>query len=193
MAQAHPQTMSSQKPSPQMPNLSNEADDGISKVRDILFGAKVKEQNEKFELLQQKVDSKFSMLREEQLERFNVLEKYTKEEVRALTDRLGNEKNERDKAFAKLTKTIDDLRHDAEEKLARLATDNSKATSDVRSFVLSCTKDLSEKVHSAQKKFSDDFNKELKLLNDRKVNRLHMVELLHDWSARLSEQPPQNQ
>lgn len=187
MAQSTPHTSSSNKSPAAGQTIGSGPDDGISKVRDILFGAKIKEQNEKFEALQSKLESRLTTLRDEQVERFNVLEKYTKEEVKALTHLLEDEKAERDRAFAKLSKTIDDVQNEFEKRMAYMASDNSKTTSELRNFVLTCTKDLSEQIHSAQKKFAVEMHKELRLLNDHKVNRSLIVELLHDWSARIGE------
>lgn len=185
MAQASSHPSHSPKPAASTPT-----DEGINKVRDILFGAKIREQNEKFELLQQKLESRLTTLRDEQLERFNVLEKFTKEEMKALTHNLQDEKNERDKAFAKIAKMVDDLHGEIEGRLAYLAADSSKSTSEVRNFVLTCTKDMSEQIHTAHKKFADDINREIRSLNERKLNRLQMAEMLNDWSSQISETPP---
>lgn len=171
------------------PNLQQNAvgDDGINKVRDILFGAKIKEQNENFELFQQRVESRLASLREEYLERVSVLEKYTKEEFKVLTQHLKEEKAERDRTFAKISKSIDDVHHEIEEKLVRQFNDNSKATSEVRGFVLTSLNELSDRVNSAQKKMSEDIGKEIRALNERKLNRLQMAEMLNDWSSQISE------
>ncbi len=173
--------------SDQSGTIYNNHDDSLNTVREILLGSKVKEQNEKFEHLQQKIQLNLSTIRSECLDRIGTLEKYIKEELKAIGHSMKDEKSEHEKAIAKQSKALSEIHQEIEERLNYLSADNSKATSEVRSFVLSCTKELSEEFHSVQKKSLDEISKEIVRINQNTVTRMQFVEFLSDWTLRLSD------
>lgn len=60
------------------------SEDGLAKVRDILFGAKVKEQNEKLDLVQQKFNQLAETFRAEAFARLSELEKSMRDEFKSV-------------------------------------------------------------------------------------------------------------
>jgi hypothetical protein len=158
-----PSKVSKPPPIPDDRSLLKESDGGIEQVRELLFGARMKEQEKHFQSLQSKIESALQTARSDFEKRLESLEGFIKSEMKALADRVKTE-------------------HDGWENASDKA---GMATSELRALLLNETKGIRDEVKAAQKKQSDEFLNDLHLLDETKVNRLQFIELLNDWSVKL--------
>ena len=81
----------------------------LDQVREILFGAWSREVNERFEQLLRELDSRIAAMKADADRRFMELERFTREELRALTDRLTEEGQAREVASSEMDRSIQEL------------------------------------------------------------------------------------
>src|SRR5438445_469176 len=73
--------------------------ENLEKVRDILFGAQMRDQDRRFGRLEERLAKDLADVREETKARLESLEAYLKKEVQSLVDRLKNESSQRGDAI----------------------------------------------------------------------------------------------
>src|SRR3974390_3356973 len=89
----------------------------VDKIRDILFGANLREYEKRFARLEERLTKSSDALREGLKKRFDSLESYVREAIDSLGQRLKSEKSERAEALKELTRESRDNFKTLEKKL----------------------------------------------------------------------------
>src|SRR5215468_3205657 len=76
----------------------------VDKIRDILFGANMREYEKRFGRLEERLTKSSEALRDDLKKRFDSLESYVKDELEAIATRLKAEKVERSENLKELTR-----------------------------------------------------------------------------------------
>jgi len=170
MANAEPNVTKISKPlRPQPPGAMSMAQeprgDGekIEKVRELLFGARLREQEKQFQNLQDKITNQIQETRLTFEQKLSNLEVFLKQELNSVTNRIKTEHEGWERAWEK---GISDL-------------------SSLRELVLEKTKLLADDFKSAQRKHEDQVARDIKFLSDTKLARSQMVEMLNAWSLNI--------
>ncbi|NOT59631.1 MAG: hypothetical protein HOP19_05330, partial [Acidobacteria bacterium] len=103
-------------------NVSAEESTGgsVDKIRDILFGAQMREYDRRFSRLEDRLLKEASDLREDTRQHFDTLEGFIKSEFAALSDRLKTENRQRDEMGAELNTRLSEAAKMLERKLMQL-------------------------------------------------------------------------
>lgn len=182
-----------QDPKPlKTPSFNAEAGDAgsMEKIRDILFGNQVRDFERRFARMEEHLSKSAADLRDEVNKRMEALERFFKEELETLKDRIKNEAEKRSDAEKRLG---DDLKgasaalskaiQQAEEKASERATE-------LRQQILQQSKELISEIQAKHEQAGRTIAQVAERLDESKINRGTLAEYLVDVAMRLSDHPP---
>jgi hypothetical protein len=105
--------------------------ESLDKVRDILVGSQLRQQDARFSQLEEKINAQLSAFREETRKQLETLQNFVKGEVNAATTALASESQQRQEAFSRLADELRGSDRSLSEKLdnaCRALGDENKAT-----------------------------------------------------------------
>jgi len=160
----------------------------LDKVRDILFGEKIRDNDRRFARLEERLTQDTVELKEDVRKRLSVLEQFVKNEVEALADRI---------------KTEHESRADAETDLARDLRDAGKASekrfSQVEDQIGRVQRELRQQILDMHQKINDDIQRQVEEVLARltrasnelradKLDRAMLATLLTEVAMRLNNE-----
>lgn len=160
----------------------------IDKIRDIIFGNQMQDYDKRFARLEEGLQKQFKELRSETNNRLDSLEAFIKKEVDALSDRLRNEKSLRESSTNKLSKEIKDSAMNISKNIRQLEEKQNTDTRDLRQQLLDLSKNLSSEIRKEHKESSKALDQAFKELNEDKVARTALSELLLELAIRTSNE-----
>jgi len=173
------------------PVLEQTAETGnVDKIRDILFGNQLRDYEQKFSLLEDRLMSEIGLLREESVKRFDALEGYIHREVESLNARLQTEKSERAEAVKDLAEELTRKTGLLVKKLGDLDNQLGSSNRDLRRQILDQSRMLSEDIGRRCEETRDSLNRTAGELRAEKVDRSALSGLLTELARRLSEDSP---
>ena len=116
------------------------------------------------------------------------IEAFIKKEVEALSDRLKNEQSMRDASAKKLSKEFKDSMRLISKNVEQLEETKSKDTRELRQQLLDATRDLSNEIVEKQDEATMALKQAFKQLNEDKVARTTLSELLLELAVRTSNE-----
>lgn len=159
----------------------------LDKVRDILFGNQMRDQEKRFTRLEERLVKECTNLRDETRERLESLEIYIKKEVESLTERLKTEQAERDTAMQELAQEIKDIAKSLEKKLAQLEEQTTQSQRDLRQQILDQSKSLSDVIRQKHEEASAAIEREAQELRIDKADRSTLASLFTEMAMRLNQ------
>ena len=159
----------------------------LDKVRDILFGNQVREQEKRFARLEERLVKECTNLRDETRERLESLEMYIQKEVESLTARLKTEQAERDTAVQELAQEIKDITKSLEKKIAQLEEQSTQSQRDLRQQILDQSKSLSDVIRQKYEEASAALEREAQELRIDKTDRSTLASLFTEMAMRLNQ------
>lgn len=166
--------------------------ENVDKIRDILFGSKMRDYERKFTRLEERIMKEVTRLREESSRRFDDLEGYLNKEVESLSTRLKNEQNNRTEAEKDLADDLIKTAKLLEKKLAEMGDQFDSTTRELRQQLLDQSKTLSLEIGRKYDETSVALERSAEELRDEKVDRSALSGLLTELALRLSDDPMQN-
>lgn len=131
---AQMETQTAQNDAPATNNESEQAlqatQESLDKVRDILFGNQLRQQDSRFSQLEEKVSSQLGAFREETRKSLETLQEFVKSELNAALGALAAESQQRHDSFKRLQEELGAADHSLSERLeqaTRSLGDESKA------------------------------------------------------------------
>lgn len=158
----------------------------LDKVRDILFGNQIRDQEKRFTRLEERFTKECNNLRDESRERLESLEIYIQKEVESLTERLKTEQAERDTAVQELTQEIKDLAKALEKKLALLDEQTTQNQRDLRQQILDQSKSLGDLIRQKHEEATSGLEREAQELRVDKTDRSALASLFTEMAMRLN-------
>ena len=123
-----PQSGATREPNTvQMPSAQPAADTSLDQIRDILFGAVVRDTDKKLARLEERLLKEQEDLKEDARHRFESLEVFVKKEMESLAERLQAGHNTRDEALRALTQELKDVVSGFEKRTTQLDEQTAKA------------------------------------------------------------------
>lgn len=160
----------------------------LDKVRDILFGANMRDYEKRFVQMEEKFIAEAADLRTEVRKRCDALETYVKREIDALNERLKSERNERLSAEKESTQETRDFMKNSEKKLNQLDESLIKTQRDLHEQMLGQSKELSEEIRQKAEGLAAAMERAVKELRNEKTDRQALAALFTEVAMRLNHQ-----
>ena len=144
-----------------------DSESGIDKVRDILLGTRIKEQERQYSYFQSKIESEVKATRAELISRVEDLELFIKNEIREITSRIKADRESADRTSNRFEGMLAELRE----------------------LLLNRTKVLNEEFRTMNTRFFEEVKREIDFLGERKLDRNQFSEFLSEWAVRLTHLP----
>ena len=118
----------------------------LDKVRDILFGAQVRDADRRFAKLEERFAKETADLKEDVRKRLGVLEQFVKHEVESLAERLKDEHDARTDADKDLSRELRDAQKANEKKFGQIDDHVGKVQRELRQQLLETQQKISDEI-----------------------------------------------
>jgi hypothetical protein len=160
----------------------------VDKIRDILFGAQIREYEKRFGRLEEQLLKEAAVLRDEARKRFDLLEAYFKTEFESLGDQLKAEQHERTEAVKDLSRELREAAQALEKRLAQLDGQGAKNDRERRQQLLEQSKNLSEEIRQKYLELSATLERKVEELRTDKTDRSALASLFMEVALRLNNE-----
>ena len=160
----------------------------VEKIRDILFGAQMRDYDKRFARLEDRLIKDAEALREEMRKRLDALESFVKQEAEALSQRLKNEKAERGEGLKEVGRELRDTAKAIEKKIAQLDDDFNAGQGELRAKILDQFKSLSSEIKESHRELANALNQEGRTLRSELTDRVALADLFAEVSLRLKKE-----
>ena len=160
----------------------------VDKIREIIFGNQMQDYDKRFARLEEGVEKKLLELSDTTRKRLDSIEAFIKKEIDALSDRLKNEQSLRDAATQKISKELKDSTQLLSKDIEQLVEKQSKDTRELRQQILDASKELANDIASKQAEAAQALKRAYNELNEDKVARTTLSELLMELAVRTSNE-----
>ncbi len=162
--------------------------ESLDKVRDILFGVQMRDYDNRFGQLEERLMREASGLREDVKKRFEALETYIRNEIEAVSDRLKAEHDERHTSGKELTRELRELTKTTEKKNEQLDGQLTKTQRELRQQILDQSKSLAEDIQHKYAEMAAALTRETQILRADKTDRSTLAGLLNEVAMRLTDE-----
>ncbi len=159
----------------------------IEQIRDILFGAQIRDFEKRFTRLEERMIKEVTALRDETRKRFDSLESYIGKEVDSLGDQLKAEQDKRVEALKELSTKLKDTSKVLEKKVGQLDDQASKSSRELRQQILEQHKSLSDEIRQNHEATSVMLEQLAQELRSEKVDHATLSELFAEIAVRLND------
>jgi hypothetical protein len=160
----------------------------VDKIRDILFGGQMREYEHRFLRLEERLLRETADVRDDIKRRFDALERYIRQEVDALSDRLGAERGERGGAVTILTEGLQALTSSLERRTAQLEEQAARGQRELRQQLLDQSQTLATQIRQHADDLAAAMARELKSVRETKADRGMLASLLTEVAVRLGDE-----
>ena len=160
----------------------------VDKIRDILFGANMRDYDKRFTRLEERLTKSSDALREDLKKRFDSLENFVREELESLSQRLKTEKSERSESLKELARESRDASKALEKKTSQIEELLSAAQGDLRSRILEQSKALGNQIQKSHEEMEAALEHEAETLRNEKTDRAQLADLLTEMALRLKDE-----
>ncbi len=160
--------------------------ESLDKVRDILFGAQMRDADRRFQRLEERLVKDQTDIREESRKRLETLEQFMRGEVQSIMDRLKTEQSQRGDAIKELAQEMREAGKAADKRHAELEDKIATAQRDLRQAMLDQTKALRDEMRASQQDIASALERSLDELRSEKADRSALAELFSEMAMRLS-------
>ncbi len=158
----------------------------LDKVRDILFGAQLREVEKKLVRLEDKIQKELSELREDVRRRSDAQEQKLKLDLDALSDRLRSERDSRDDAMLGVHNALKDQAATTQKRHAQLDEQIGRAQRDLRQQLADQSLALSDELRRRSEELVSLLGKSVGELREEKTDRRALVALFGELALRLN-------
>jgi hypothetical protein len=159
--------------------------ENVDRIREIIFGTQMREYGQRFAQLEERLLRETGELKTEVRRRLDSLEAYTRQEVEALSKRLGAERNERVEATDRLSRDAADSNRSFERRLSQSDEQVSNDMRELRQLLLDRHRALSDELTQCLSKLELLQNRRLDELRGNAVDRVALASLLGEVALRI--------
>jgi hypothetical protein len=159
----------------------------IEQIRDILFGAQIRDFEKRFARVEQRLIKEVTSLGDESIKRFDSLESYIGKEVESLSDRLKAEQDKRTESVKEISGQLKDTNKLLEKRAGKLDDQLEKSSRELRQQILEQYKNLSAEIQQKHKETSVMLEQLAQELRAEKVDLATLSELFAEIAARLND------
>jgi DNA repair exonuclease SbcCD ATPase subunit len=169
-------------------NAEDASGGSVDKIRDILFGAQMRDYDRRFNRLEERLLKESSDLREETRQHFDTLESFIKNEFNALSDRLKTENQQRDEMGAEMNTRLQETAKTLERKLMQLDELTAQNQRALRQQMLDQSKALNDELRRKSEELAASIAREAGELRHDKTDRAALADLFTELALRLNNQ-----
>ncbi|MBL1352138.1 MAG: hypothetical protein COA61_002195 [Zetaproteobacteria bacterium] len=158
----------------------------IDQIRDIIFGAQMRDYEKRFIRLEEKMQGESATLRSETSNRLDALELYIKQEVGSLLDQLSLERGEREDDTRHLSDELSKKSKEADKKNGQLQQSLNQGKSELRDALLDQSKSLLKEIQSVRDTLNTSLNRSTDELRDDKADRRALADMFNEVAMRLN-------
>lgn len=159
----------------------------LDKIRDILFGAQVRDHERRFTRLETQLLAEAAQLRNDLKQRFDQLEQHIRTEVETLTAHLANEQHARATSVDQVTKELESLTGVLQSSTAQLQDQSEQAHRKLRTDLQSEATALREDFGHKHAELSAAVETAVQHLSAQKTDRASLAALFQELSQKLSD------
>lgn len=160
----------------------------IDKIREILFGVQMRDNEKRFSRLEERFFKESAELRDDTRKRFEALESFVKSEFEALTERLQAEQRARDESVQNLSRDLQETGKGLEKKLAQFDEQTTRSQRDLRQQILDQSKTLSDEIRQKSNELKALLEREVAELGHAKTDRTSLAALFTEVALRLNNE-----
>ncbi len=158
----------------------------VDQIRDIIFGSQMRDYEQRFVRLEERVLNETNSLRSETSHRLDALESYIKQEVDSLIDQLSIERGEREEDTRHLTDELSKNATAADKKSSHIQDKLTQHQATTRDALLDQSKSLLAEIQSVRNGLTDSLNKNTDKLQSDKTDRKALADMFSEVAMRLN-------
>ncbi len=166
---------------------SSSEGNNLDKIRDILFGAQVRDHERRFTRLETQLLAEAAQLRNDLKQRFAALEQYIRKEVEALTAKLSDEQQARTANVGQVTKDLQALAGTLQTSAAALKSQTAQAQHKLENELQAEAAALRKDYGQKHAELSATVEAAVQRLSAQKTDRAALAALFQELSLRLSD------
>jgi hypothetical protein len=167
---------------------SLEESGNIDKIREILFGVQMRDNEKRFSRIEERLLKESADLREDTKKRFEALEAFVRNEFEALADRLKSEQQARNESAQGLSRDLQETGKALEKKLAQFDEQTTRSQRDLRQQILDQSRNLSDEIRQKYNELQSLLEREVAELGHAKTDRASLAALFTEVSLRLNNE-----
>jgi phage-related minor tail protein len=167
---------------------SNGGPGNIDQIRDIIFGAQMRDYDRRFMQLEERLLKDSADLREELGRRHTALEAYIRREIEALGERLSTEQRNRTGQVQEVTANLDQLGRHVERRFGETGEESNRAQRELRGELVRQAAEFDEQLHRRSSELGAALKRESDELHSRKADRAMLGALFAELAARVAEE-----
>ena len=175
-----------QEQQPQGTELPGQTGADVERIRDILFGARMKDYDQRFAAIEQRLGDSLEQLRRDLSGRLDALESFTRDELQRLADKQANERKERVAALETLNETLTRLDARLRDGLDELGEQGARERMELRNELMTQSREFSEELRQRSEELRGLLNQETRRLQQDKTGREELSRLMSEVAMRLS-------
>jgi cytochrome c556 len=158
----------------------------IEQIRDIIFGTQMREYNQRFAELEERLINESVALREDLNKRLSALEQYVKKEMDSLGGNLRGEQQSRAAAVKELAAGQVEISKSTDKRFADAAAAAEKVQREIRTQLMEQTKAVRDELHKKATDLAASLRREAGDLREIKADRSALAAMFADVAARLT-------
>jgi hypothetical protein len=160
----------------------------IDQIRDIIFGSQMKEYERRFQRLEERSQQRIEELHAEVGNRLDTIEAFVRKELDAEGERLKSEQSARSDAVKALSNEIGEAVRSLSKSIEALAEKQANEAHALRQQAMDLSNSLSEEMRQKHGESSQRLDQAVRELDDGKVARKALSEILLEMAVRLSDE-----
>ena len=160
----------------------------LAQVRDILFGAQMRDYEKRFSRLEERLQAESDRLKEDTKKRIESLEIYVKKEMDGIGERLKAEQGVRAEAVKEINKELKAVSNGLEKKVGQLEDQLTKTERGLNEHILDQTNKLREETTEKLSELKGALERDTEELRESKADRTALADLFMEMSLRLKDE-----
>jgi len=160
----------------------------LEKVRDLLFGAQMRDMENHFARLEERLQKDLVELKDETRGRFESLEVFLRKEIESLTDQLKTEQDVRQQAVQTLTQELTETAKAFNQRTNQAEEHIVKAQRELRQHILDQSRSLRDEFWDRYRELSEATEHNVQELRAEKTDRATLAVLLTELAMRLGNE-----
>jgi uncharacterized phage infection (PIP) family protein YhgE len=162
--------------------------DSVDRIRDILFGAQVRQYDQRFNSVEDVIKKEIGILRDETRKTNETLENYTKKGLESLVAQLKNELKDRADAVGELSGKLDSVNKTLDQKISRIDEKANAGLLDLQEQILQQSKNQLNEIQQMRSEITSTLKKAVDELRKEKTDRIALANLFNEIGMRLKEE-----
>lgn len=158
----------------------------LDKIKELLFGAQVREYDNRFAHLEERMVRENASLREEMRQRFEAIEQYVYQQLNTLTTALKTEQVQREEAINGLNSELKDLLKSLERQVNQLEEQTNHRHRELRQQLVGQSKALDGEIRQKHQELIVLLERKAQDLRSEKADRAALASLFREVAIRIN-------